>query len=461
MIGATDGPGKVSILAVDDEPRNLLALESILADEDINLVKARSGEEALKHLLKHDFALILLDLHMPEMDGFETASLIRRRARSRSSPIIFMTADYGADTQVATGYSIGAVDYMFKPLDPDVLRSKVAVFVELFTKNRQVEMQAQLLKDAGQKLQASNQELEDRNRLIELANGHKSQFLANMSHELRTPLNAILGFSELLIDDVTGRIDAKTSLRFLNQINSSGQHLLGLISDILDLSKVEAGQMELHLATTAVAEVIDVVVRTVEPLAAKKNIKVVSDAGHDLYLVADAGKLEQMLLNLVSNGLKFTPSGGQVTIAARRDGSIVEISVIDTGIGISEGDLPLIFQEFRQLDQGPDRRQEGTGLGLALTKRFAELHGGRVSVQSSKGIGSTFTLRLPIEPPSPKTEPGPESTPITATKLAGLVVQENHAPAADDLAGLVRGPGGHIEAPAALQVVLNKRSARK
>jgi signal transduction histidine kinase len=418
VIGAMVGPGKVSILAVDDEPRNLIALESILADEDINLVKARSGEEALKQLLKHDFALILLDLHMPEMDGFETASLIRRRARSRSSPIIFMTADYGADTQVATGYSIGAVDYMFKPLDPDVLRSKVAVFVELFAKNRQVEVQAQLLADAGEKLQASNEELEDRNRLIELADGYKSQFLANMSHELRTPLNAILCFSELLIDDVSGRIDSKTRLKFLNQINSSGQHLLSLISDILDLAKVEAGRIELHLAKTAVAEAIDVVVRTVEALAAKKNITIVSEPGRDLYLTADPGKLKQMLLNLVSNGLKFTPTGGQVTIAAHRDGSIVEISVSDTGIGISEADLQLIFKEFKQLDQGLDRHQEGTGLGLALTKRFAELHGGTVSVKSLKGIGSTFTLRLPVEPPGPKTEPSPESTLIGTAELA-------------------------------------------
>ena len=216
---------------------------------------------------------------------------------------------------------------------------------------------------------------------LELANRHKTVFLANMSHELRTPLNAILGFSQLLIDDLPGRIDTKTRLRFLNQINSSGQHLLGLINDILDLSKVEAGQMELHLATTAVAETIDVVLTTVEPLAAKKNIQLVSEVGRDLCLVADPGKLKQMILNLVSNGIKFTPSGGQVTITARQDESMIEIGVSDTGIGMSEADLQLIFHEFRQLDQGADRQQEGTGLGLALTKRLAELHGGTVSVR--------------------------------------------------------------------------------
>jgi len=280
--------------------------------------------------------------------------------------------------------------------------------------------------------QEANDRLVHANVELQRAHEMEKRFLANMSHELRTPLNAILGFSQLLIDDLPGRIDAETRLRFLNQVNSSGQHLLGLINDILDLSKVEAGLMELHLAQTAVAEAIDVVVRTVEPLAAKKDIMVVSEAARDLYLVADLGKLKQMLLNLVSNGIKFTPSGGQVTISARRDGSIVEITVSDTGIGIGEADRQSLFQEFRQLDQGSDRQQEGTGLGLALTKRFAELHGGTVSVQSSKGIGSRFTLRLPVEPPSLKTEPTPEPTPIGVTDLTRplvLVVEDNPAAA--------------------------------
>ena len=282
---------------------------------------------------------------------------------------------------------------------------------------------------------------------LELANHHKSVFLANMSHELRTPLNAILGFSQLLIDDLPGRIDAKTRLRFLNQINSSGQHLLGLINDILDLSKVEAGQMELHLAPTAVAETIEVVLTTVEPLAAKKNIQLVSEVGRDLCLVADPGKLKQMLLNLVSNGIKFTPSRGQVTIAARRDGSMIEINVSDTGIGMSEADLQLLFQEFRQLDQGSDRQQEGTGLGLALTKRFAELHGGTVSVRSSEGKGSTFTLRLPVEQANREAEPAPEPTPIgvmDSTRPLVLVVEDNPA-AAELLARHLDGGGFRVE----------------
>jgi signal transduction histidine kinase/DNA-binding response OmpR family regulator/CHASE3 domain sensor protein len=291
------------------------------------------------------------------------------------------------------------------------------------------------------------EELRESGAKLELANRHKTVFLANMSHELRTPLNAILGFSQLLIDDKTGRIDAKTRLRFVDQINTSGHHLLGLINDILDLSKVEAGQMELHLATTAVAETIDVVLTTVQPLAAKKEIRVISEAGRDLTVVADAGKLKQMLLNLVSNAIKFTPSGGQVTVTARRDESMFEIAVSDTGIGMSESELQLIFHEFRQLDQGPDRQQEGTGLGLALTKRFAELHGGSVSVKSSKGSGSTFTLRLPVDPSGSKPEPAPDPSLNGATDLTlplVLVVEDNHQ-ASELLARHLDGGGFRME----------------
>jgi CheY-like chemotaxis protein len=268
-------------------------------------------------------------------------------------------------------------------------------------------------------------------------------FLANMSHELRTPLNAILGFSQLLIDDHDGRIDTKTRLRFLEQVNASGQHLLGLINDILDLSKVEAGQMELHLERTSVATTIDVVLSTVEPLAAQKKITVEGAADPDLYMVADPGKLKQMLLNLVSNGIKFTPPGGRVTIAGRRDEKTIEIAVTDTGIGLTEADLALIFQEFKQLDQGSDRQQEGTGLGLALTKRFAELHGGTVTVQSSKGKGSTFTLRLPVEPPGLKTEPALDDIPTGPTNLTRplILVVEDNPQAAELLARHLEGGG--------------------
>jgi len=239
-------------------------------------------------------------------------------------------------------------------------------------------------------------QLEQQNVALQEANRHKSVFLANMSHELRTPLNAIIGFSELLTDAREGQFDDATRKRFLSQILTSGKHLLGLINDILDLSKVEAGQMELRLSLVSVAEVVDQVTKTVEPLVAKKNITMLAKVDGAGDLLADGGKLRQMLLNLVSNAIKFTPEDGTVTIAALRTKSTVEVSVTDTGIGIAEADLKQIFHEFHQVDPGPGRRHEGTGLGLALTKRFAMLHGGDVRVTSHVDKGSIFTLVLPI-----------------------------------------------------------------
>jgi signal transduction histidine kinase/CheY-like chemotaxis protein len=251
-------------------------------------------------------------------------------------------------------------------------------------------------------------ELERANHALEDANKHKSVFLANMSHELRTPLNAIIGFSELLTDARDGQFDEATRKRFLGQILASGKHLLGLINDILDLSKVEAGQMELRLQTVSVAESVEQVVRTVEPLVAKKGIRLRTEVDGAGDLMADAGKLKQMLLNLVSNAIKFTAEGGSVNVSARRRSNTVEISVADSGIGIAESEQAKIFSEFHQVDQGPGRRHEGTGLGLALTRRFAILHGGDVRVTSAPDKGSVFTLMLPIrgvskaaQPPAP------------------------------------------------------------
>jgi signal transduction histidine kinase/CheY-like chemotaxis protein len=240
-------------------------------------------------------------------------------------------------------------------------------------------------------------ELKEANRELKEASEHKSVFLANMSHELRTPLNAIIGFSELMLDAKESQFDAATQKRFLAQVHASGKHLLGLINDILDLAKVEAGQMELRLQDVGVEPVIAQALELVEPLAAEKHLTIRSEASSAGVVLADAGKLKQMLLNLISNAIKFTPERGTVTITARRLPGAIEIAVADTGIGISEADQSKIFMEFHQVDPGPGRRQQGTGLGLALTRRFALLHGGDVGVTSKVGEGSVFTLRLPLQ----------------------------------------------------------------
>lgn len=245
-----------------------------------------------------------------------------------------------------------------------------------------------------EKLKEANAELLD-------ANHHKTVFLANMSHELRTPLNAILGFSELSIDSPNGQFDDATRKRFLEQIHSSGKHLLGLINDILDLSKIEAGQMELRLQMVSVADVVSQVASTVEPLVAKKQIHLECEAASAVPILADEGKLKQMILNLVANAIKFTSEGGTVTIKAARVVDRMEIVVSDDGIGIAEQDIQRVFKEFQQVDSGDNRKQQGTGLGLALTRRFAVLHGGDVRVESELGKGSRFTIDLPVEARNP------------------------------------------------------------
>ena len=238
-------------------------------------------------------------------------------------------------------------------------------------------------------------EIEDKSRQIEAANRHKSEFLANMSHELRTPLNAIIGFSEVLGERLFGELNEKQA-EYTDDILSSGRHLLSLINEILDLSKVEAGRMELELATFDLPLAIDNARTFVRERATKHGINL--DVTVDERLgdfVGDERKIKQILLNLLSNAVKFTPEGGRIEIHARQADGSVEISVSDTGIGISTEDQPKIFEEFRQVGSDYSHKVEGTGLGLTLAKKFVELHGGKIWVTSEVGKGSTFTFSLP------------------------------------------------------------------
>ena len=242
------------------------------------------------------------------------------------------------------------------------------------------------------------QELRARTDELEIANRHKSEFLANMSHELRTPLNAIIGFSEALLERMFGELNDKQA-EYLHDILSSGRHLLSLINDILDLAKIEAGRMELELGAFDLSLALDNALTLVRERATRHGIGLVLAVDGPLgTLVADERKVKQMLLNLLSNALKFTPEGGKVAVRAVRAAGSVEISVSDTGIGIAPEDQEAIFEEFRQVGTDYARKREGTGLGLALSKRFAELHGGTLSVTSEVGRGSTFTLSIPERP---------------------------------------------------------------
>ena len=236
---------------------------------------------------------------------------------------------------------------------------------------------------------------------IEAASRHKSEFLANMSHELRTPLNAVIGFSEVLLQRMFGELNDKQA-EYLQDIYASGQHLLSLINDILDLSKIEAGRMDLAPALFHLPSALDSAVALVKERAARHGIALQVDVDPRLgELMGDERKIKQVVLNLLSNAVKFTPEGGRISLkASGRDGA-VEIAVTDTGIGIAPEDQAAIFEEFRQVGRDETRKQEGTGLGLTLAKKFVELHGGRLWVESEPRRGSTFTFTLPVAPTAP------------------------------------------------------------
>ena len=239
-------------------------------------------------------------------------------------------------------------------------------------------------------------ETEDKGRQLEMANRHKSEFLANMSHELRTPMNAILGFSEVLAERMFGEVNAKQA-EYLQDILSSGRHLLSLINDILDLSKVEAGRLELELGRFHLPTALDNAVTLVRERATRHGITLAQSVEPGVAdIVADERKVKQILLNLLSNAVKFTPEGGRVGLSATAAYSAITIAVSDTGIGIAPEDQAAIFEEFRQVGRNDTRTQEGTGLGLTLAKKFVELHGGRIWVQSQVGQGSTFSFTLPV-----------------------------------------------------------------
>jgi signal transduction histidine kinase len=242
-------------------------------------------------------------------------------------------------------------------------------------------------------------EIEEKSRQLEVASQHKSQFLANMSHELRTPLNAILGFTELMVDNVYGEVPAQMR-DALDRVQSNGRHLLGLINDVLDLSKIEAGQITLALTDYSLDDIVHNVITSVESLATEKRLGLKLDIMPDLPVgCGDERRIAQVLLNLVGNAIKFTDSG-EVAISARAANGSFNIAVRDTGPGIAPSEQVRIFEEFHQADNSATKTKGGTGLGLAIAKRIIEMHGGRISVESSPGAGSTFSVSLPVRVPA-------------------------------------------------------------
>ncbi|WP_420128026.1 ATP-binding protein [Longimicrobium sp.] len=547
-------PLRARILMVDDRPENLMALEAILESLGHDLVRANSGEEALRQVLLHDFAVILLDVQMPGMNGFETAQLIKSRERSSLTPIIFLTAISKDEQFVYAGYEVGAVDYMFKPFNPDVLRSKVAVFVDLYLKTEQLKEQEARLRESevralelqhraelsqseartseivdsaleaiitfgddrlislfnpaaertfgvaaaeamgrpvdelfapeyrgvaveemcahaadravsvlegkgsgepdvpprehslmglrasgetfpleasvsclqldsdrlytvigrdvserkraeeelreqaeslartSHELQSVNVQLQARQRELESAMASRSRFYASMSHELRTPINAILGYSALLLDDIYGPLNEQQA-RGIERANQAAKHLLELVNDILDLSKIEAGKIDLEIQTANFPALVQDLFVTVRPLADEHGSELSLGCEEALAITTDPRRVRQIILNMLSNAIKIG-EGKPITVDCRsREDGGVEVDVRDEGRGIEPENLERIFDEFVQIAH-PDQ-QLGTGLGLPISRRLAVLLGGSLTVESALGEGSTFRLSLP------------------------------------------------------------------
>jgi len=414
-----------SVLVVDDTPANLVALGAVLGPLGVRIVEAHSGIEALVQVSRESFAVVLLDVQMPGMDGFEVARRIRQTATGVEVPIIFLTAIHRDEEYVRKGYASGAADYLTKPFDPDVLRARVKAFVDLFQQRERlrVEQVAQRTRerdDALEQLAALLASERAARREAEIANNAKDEFLATVSHELRTPLSAILGWA------VIARRQALPPAvdRALCTIERNARTQMRIIEDVLDIGRIISGKLRLEVSATNVAEVIEAAVQVVRPAAEAKQVRLDVTIDPEVGVIAaDAERLQQVAWNVLSNALKFTKKGGRVEVSASRIGSIVVFRVRDDGQGIRSEFLPYLFEPFRQADGSTTRRHGGLGLGLAIVKQLVEAHGGQITAQSGgEGQGALFTIELPARAPAVVFEPSPRAPRDSEPVLTGRAV---------------------------------------
>jgi len=529
---------KASILLVDDRPANLLALEAILDSLDQHLVRATSGEEALEKLQEQEFAVILMDVRMPGMDGLRTAEVISQRESAARVPIIFLTAVPIANADVVSGYARGAVDFLLKPFDPEILRSKVSVFVDLYQKEQMIRRQAGLLRQRDREAFERRSELRFRSlmdalpqcvwvaradltfyywnkravdyigmpasvavsaeRLFEFvhpddlatinsewqvatglqrpaevqvrlrrqadgayrwflmrgvpqhdeagkvtgwivaatdidtehqaleeaedASRMKEEFLATVSHELRNPLNAMVGWVHLLR---TGNLDPAKSSKALETIERNVHLQTALIDDILDVSRIIRGKINLTFSTVRMSAVVDAALAAMRPTADAKGVALEYEMAADSDEVSgDADRLQQIVWNLLSNAIKFTLRDGLVVVRLEQHGHELTLSVRDTGQGISPEFIPHVFERFSQAESGSTRTHGGLGLGLAIVRHLVELHAGTVEATSAgRGQGATFSVRLPLVDSKTKTaDDNRNQTDARPMKLAGVSI---------------------------------------
>jgi signal transduction histidine kinase len=417
----------INILLVDDEARNLDALEAILHDPAYRLLRASDADKALRLLLEHDVAAIVLDIKMPGVSGLELAQLIKGTKKFRQIPIVFLTAYLVEDKDIVTGYGAGAVDYLTKPVNPQILQHKVAVFADLFRKTRAL---AALNENLERRVQERTAELERSEAALREAHKRKDQFIATLAHELRNPLAPLrTGLDILLAHPERTAAEQRT----LAAMNRQVDHMVRLIDDLLDVSRISRGTLEMRKVTAGLSSVIERAIETASPLFALHNQTVTLEVDAPVMAMVDTTRIAQIVANLLTNASKHSPSGARVRVRLRRAEDKAMIDVVDEGVGIPVGQVDRVFEMFTKIERSAQRANDGLGIGLALSRQLADLHSGTLTAESAgEGTGAKFTLTLPAMPGDVRVEARTESVQSRTSRVAlSVVVVEDNDDSAD------------------------------
>jgi len=434
------GTDKANILLVDDQPGKLLSYEAMLGGLGERLISARSAREALNHLLNIDVAVVLIDVCMPELDGFELAAMMREHPRFQQTPIIFVSGVHLSDLDRLKGYACGAVDYVPVPVVPEIFRAKVSVFVDLFRKTRELERLnhelEQRVAERTAEWQAAAAHLRDREEALREADRSKDEFLAMLAHEIRNPLAPIRTAVQLLKVET---LSEAQRVKAREVIERQVEHLVRLIDDLLDVARITRGAITLQRERTDLADVVARAIETSRPLIdARRHDLVLELPAQAVAVDGDAVRLSQVVANLLNNAAKYTESGGRILVRVERDGHEAVIRVRDNGMGIPAPLLHKVFDLFTQADRTLDRQFGGLGIGLALVRRLVDLHGGSVGAHSAGlGHGTEMVVRLPSAVETGTRAPGPSAAPEADTPAARscrILIVDDNRDAADSLA---------------------------
>lgn len=436
---------KVNILLVDDEPGKLLSYEVMLSSLGENLIKAESGRQALEQILSNEIAVVLVDVVMPDMDGFELATLIHQHPRYQKTALIFVSAVQIGDLDYLRGYECGAVDYVSVPVVPEILRARVSVFVDLYRKTRELE---RLNGELEQRVAERTRELEATAARLREADRRKDQFLAMLAHELRNPLAPIRNAVAILkqLGPVEPRIQ-----RVREIIDRQVGHMAHLLDDLLDVSRITSSKIDLRPERLDLGALLAHAAEDFREELARAGLGLVLELPEaPLWTEGDPTRLAQVVGNLLSNSAKFTPAGGQVGVRLVADPSACEavLTIWDTGMGIEPEMLPRVFDTFTQADRSLDRSWGGLGLGLALVKGMVEMHQGQVRVESpGPEKGTIFTIRLPLIASSDRSSGTPAPSPALQGErsAARILLIEDNTDTAETLRDLLDLSGYPVE----------------